>query len=176
MRPDRSLLIIFLIMAKMRNTLSLSLSLSILILIFTALFVSAIGLAEISCRAALSVDLANVLIKKMTQLAERTDRRMSYRIKDIDSIMQKVIDRTESYSKSGRIYHVSDLSDTIGFRLVLNRGSKYLNLSSKREWADLLGLNSDQIIEVEAKGTAQDIQFGTLGTTVMFIKTLQAIL
>jgi ppGpp synthetase/RelA/SpoT-type nucleotidyltranferase len=96
--------------------------------------------------------------------SEKAD--LKYRFKEIDSLKEKIFDRVESFNRKGLDYTLSDLSDVVGFRITTSQNSRLLKLSSKKEWASVLGIAEGRIIEVEVKGSSADYQLGRFYTAV----------
>tara|TARA_B110001454_G_scaffold219136_1_gene250326 strand:+ start:62817 stop:63938 length:1122 start_codon:yes stop_codon:yes gene_type:complete len=90
---------------------------------------------------------------------------MKTRIKDIQSLRNKIIDRAKDYTLEGKIFTFERLDDFIGVRLMLEPDSELLvpgNPQSpdvRRRFRNQLGFGNDQAIEkIEFKGGIEDQQ------------------
>jgi len=106
--------------------------------------------------------LKNIAIAHKTQL--------QFRLKDPDSIRNKIIDRAQAYQQRGQIFQINDFHDLAGGRLIVRLDSSlYSMTTSKAKWARLLGIQQNQILEVEIKGNSKDQEHGKLYRAVHLI-------
>lgn len=95
------------------------------------------------------------------------------RIKNIDSLRRKIMDRAAAVAKENQHYELNELNDLIGIRFTLPQDSILLRFKTsssankeivereeKEFFAKSLGLEPSQILEVEHKGEASDIAKG----------------
>ncbi len=82
------------------------------------------------------------------------------RVKELQSLKEKIADRINSFQQDGKTYRLSDVADTLGYRLTLPFSSRLLKFRSAAEWAQALKLPVSSILEVEIKGSEKDIQKG----------------
>lgn len=93
------------------------------------------------------------IINFLKEIAVNKRSQLQFRLKDPDSIRNKIIDRAKSYQRQGRFFQIKDLHDLAGGRLIVELNSPlYLFSDSKPEWALLLGIPQSQIMEIEIKG------------------------
>jgi ppGpp synthetase/RelA/SpoT-type nucleotidyltranferase len=97
------------------------------------------------------------IIEKLKAIAIAHHTQLQFRMKDPESIRNKIIDRAQSYQRQGRIFQLQDLHDIAGARLVVDRGSALYSMSqSKKHWAQLLKIPQNQILKIEIKGNSED--------------------
>ena len=97
------------------------------------------------------------IIEKLKSIAVTHRTQLQFRMKDPESIRNKIIDRAQSYQRQGRIFQIQDLHDIAGGRLVVERGSPLYTMSqSKKYWSQLLKIPQSRIIEIEIKGGPED--------------------
>lgn len=93
------------------------------------------------------------IINKLKNIAMTHRTQLQFRLKDPESIRNKIIDRAKSYQRQGRIFQIKDLHDLAGGRLIVELNSPlYLMSESKLKWAQLLEIPQNRILEIEIKG------------------------
>lgn len=97
------------------------------------------------------------VVASLKSIAVSKQSELQFRLKDPESIRNKIIDRARSYSHQGRIFQIKDLHDLAGGRLIVELNSQLYNLNKNKEiWSQLLGISQDQILEIEIKGDQTD--------------------
>lgn len=97
------------------------------------------------------------IIEKLKAIAVYHRTQLQFRMKDPESIRNKIFDRAQSYQEQGRIFQIQDLHDIAGGRLIVDRGSPLYSMSnSKKHWAQLLKIPQNRIIEIEIKGNPEE--------------------
>lgn len=108
------------------------------------------------------------ITRHFAKVAQTQRATMKARIKDINSLRNKIIDRAKDYTAEGKVFTFERLDDFIGVRLmmepdtILSRIIKNRdgadNVSFRRYFAKELGFdpNTDAISKVEFKGGAED--------------------
>lgn len=101
------------------------------------------------------------IIEHFKPLAINNRAEFRTRVKDIQSLRRKIIDRSKSYQSASKVFSVEELNDLIGIRFTLPEGSPLLNLKGDAAFfAKELNLSLDQITEVEVKGGKEDQKKG----------------
>lgn len=107
-----------------------------------------------------------------TDVARSQRATMKARLKDINSLKNKIIDRAKAYAADGKAFTFERLDDFIGVRLMLNHDSKLLVVIKDpiaqatpemyQYFARELGFgdNVDAIVKIEFKGDMADIENG----------------
>lgn len=101
--------------------------------------------------------------RHFSMVARMNSASMKTRIKDIDSLRNKIIDRAKAYSLQGHMFTFERLDDFIGVRLMLEPNSELLipgdpeDPAVLRRFARHLGfVNNSAIEKIEFKGGAED--------------------
>lgn len=101
------------------------------------------------------------ILKVLRPVAHQFGAKLEYRIKDAESLREKIIDRARAYHEQGKIFSPDDLYDLIGTRLIVPTNSHLLALGSSREvWAKYLNLKPEQIVDIEMKGRQEECAKG----------------
>lgn len=102
------------------------------------------------------------VVDALKPLALKHQALLKFRLKDQDSLRNKIKARAQEYPSSfGRLFHLSDLHDLIGARIIVQTGSPLHRFTDKAEfWAEKLNIQPEQILEVEIKGKEKDCQKG----------------
>jgi ppGpp synthetase/RelA/SpoT-type nucleotidyltranferase len=98
------------------------------------------------------------VIEKLKPIAIEHRAQFKFRLKDPDSLRNKIIERAKEFPESfGRLFKISDLHDVVGTRLIVKAGNPLHRFDeSKNVWAKLLRIKPEQILEVEIKGKKED--------------------
>ena len=76
------------------------------------------------------------IIEKLKAIAVSHRTQLQFRMKDPESIRNKIFDRAQSHQEQGRVFRISNLHDFAGGRLIVDRGSALYSMSnSKKHWA-----------------------------------------
>jgi ppGpp synthetase/RelA/SpoT-type nucleotidyltranferase len=103
----------------------------------------------------------------LDSIAKSEGVELRYRLKDLSSIKEKIVDRILNFPKEkGRGFKVQDLIDVMGFRLILPMNSPLLHLSGKAEWARVLKLPEGSIVDIRQKGSEEDTAKGRYYTAI----------
>ncbi|MFN9067546.1 MAG: hypothetical protein ACK5V3_09975, partial [Bdellovibrionales bacterium] len=102
------------------------------------------------------------VLDKLKPIAIKYHAQFNFRLKDPESLRNKIIERAKKYPESwGRLFQISDLHDVVGTRLIVKPGSPLHRFDeSKLIWAQLLKIKPEQILEVEIKGSKADCNRG----------------
>jgi ppGpp synthetase/RelA/SpoT-type nucleotidyltranferase len=105
-------------------------------------------------------------IRRLSIVAGREGAQLSWRIKDMDSLKDKILKRIKDAEETGNEYTLNELHDVLGFRMTLPFSSDLLKLKSPEDWAQVLNLPVDSIVEVEEKGTDRHVKKGRYYTAI----------
>jgi hypothetical protein len=99
-------------------------------------------------------------ISMLTSAASREGAHLSWRLKEMESLKDKILKRIQDLEKIGAAYTLDMLHDALGIRMTVPFSSDLLRIKTKEAWAQALNLPIELIVEVEEKGNNKDIMKG----------------
>ena len=105
-------------------------------------------------------------VARLLKLAQAEGGELSYGIKDMNSLKHKILDRIELNRKNNEDFTLDDLNDIARARITLPISSHLLKLTTKEDWAHVLGVSESMILSVDVKGGPRSIQKNNYYTAV----------
>lgn len=99
------------------------------------------------------------IVDHYRQLKSTYQAEIYERLKTPESVHDKLLNRQDSFDREGKIFHLEDIKDVIGVRLVVPSDSILLErFYGKEDWATLLDIPKEKIFEIEEKGSFTDLK------------------